>query len=236
MCSPRWTARPSVSVTTPTASRSARTPATSTSPTPATTRSRDYEIGADGTLSDIGATPGGGNQPTGLGFTPDGEYLLATNRDSSDAAPSISVFSVANNGALTLVPSSPVSIGIWDPRGVVVSPDGRFVYVTGRRGPTGPPASNADTAIAALTISPDGSLHTIAGSPLYLPGQINRVRRLADPGRRAPVRRGSNSDKIHAMNLDQTTGAPSAMAGSPFRPPGIPLPSWRSNRTAISSG
>lgn len=175
-----------------------------------------YAIDADGTLTDIGATPDGGNQPTGLGFTPDGEYLLATNRDSTDAAPSISVFSVAGNGDLTLVPSSPVSIGIWDPRGVVVSPDGRFVYVTGRRGPSGPPASNADSAVAALTISPDGSLHTIAGSPLLFPGQINAFGASITPDGKHLYVATSNTDKILAMNLNAVTGAPSAMAGSPY--------------------
>ena len=175
-----------------------------------------FEIGTDGALSDIGATPDGGNQPTGLGFTPDGEFLLATNRDSTDAAPSISVFSVASNGALTLVPSSPVSIGIYDPRAVVVSPDGRFVYVTGKRGPTGPPASNSDTAVAALTISPDGSLHTIAGSPLYFSGQINPFGASLTPDGKHLYVAVSNTDKILAMNVDQTTGALSAMAGSPY--------------------
>lgn len=179
-----------------------------------------YKIAPDGTLTDKGATPDGGNQPTGLGFTPDGEFLLATNRDSTESAPSISVFSVAGNGALTLVPSSPVSIGIFDPRAVVVSPDGRFVYVTGSRGPSGPPASNADSAIAALTISPDGSLHTITGSPLYLAGQVNSFGASITPDGKHMYVAQANGDKIHGLNLNPTTGAPTVMAGSPFQAAG----------------
>ncbi len=179
-----------------------------------------YKIKPDGSLKALGATSVNGNQPTGLGFTPDGKFLLATNRDSTDAAPSISVLSVAGDGALTIVPSSPVGIGIWDPRAVVVSPDGRFVYVTGRRGPIGPPASNADTAIAALTISPDGSLHTISGSPLFLPGQVNSFGASLTPDGDHMYVAQPNGDKIHGLNLNQTTGAPTVMAGSPFQAAG----------------
>lgn len=176
-----------------------------------------YKAKADGTLTAQGETPVGANQPTGLGFTPDGKFLLATNRDSSDAAPCVSVLAVdPDDGSLTLVPSSPVSIGISDPRAVVVSPDGRFVYVTGRRGPSGPPASNADTAIASLTISPDGSLHTIAGSPLYLPGVVNGFGASTTPDGAHLYVAQSSGDKIYAFNLNATTGAPSAMAGSPY--------------------
>ncbi len=179
-----------------------------------------YAIDADGALSALGATPAGGNQPTGLGLTPDGGFLLATNRDSTEAAPSISVFSVANNGALTLVPSSPVGVGINDPRAVVVTPDGRFVYVTGRRGPSGPPASNADTAIAALTISPDGSLHAITGSPLYIAGQVNSFGASITPDGKHMYVAQPNGNKVHGLNLDPTTGAPTVMAGSPFQAAG----------------
>jgi len=176
-----------------------------------------YRAKADGTLSAQGETPVGANQPTGLGFTPDGQFLLATNRDSTDAAPCISVFAVdPDDGTLTLVPSSPVSIGIYDPRGVVVSPDGRFVYVTGKRGPSGPPASNADGAVASLTISPDGSLHTIAGSPLYLAGQFNAFGASITPDGAHMYVATSNDDKLNGFNLNPTTGAPSVMAGSPF--------------------
>jgi 6-phosphogluconolactonase (cycloisomerase 2 family) len=180
-----------------------------------------YKIHADGTLSALGATPTGGNQPTGLGFAPDGKFLLATNRDSTEAAPSVSVFAVApGDGALTLVPSSPVGIGINDPRAVVVSPDGRFVYVTGRRGPIGPPPSNADSAIAALTISPDGSLHTVTGSPLYLAGQVNSFGASMTPDGKHMYVAQANGDKVHGLDLNPTTGAPTVMAGSPFQAAG----------------
>jgi DNA-binding beta-propeller fold protein YncE len=180
-----------------------------------------YKIAADGTLSALGDTPVGGNQPTGLGFTPDGEFLLATNRDSTEAAPSVSVFSVAaDTGALTLVPSSPVGVGINDPRAVVVSPDGRFVYVTGRRGPVGPPPTNADSAIAALTISPDGSLHAITGSPLYIPAQVNSFGASITPDGEHMYVAQSNGDKIHGLDLNPTTGAPTVMTGSPFQAAG----------------
>jgi len=179
-----------------------------------------YKVKGDGSLSAIGDTPTGGNQPTGLGFTPDGKFLLATNRDSTDAVPSVSVFAVADDGTLTLVPASPVSIGIKDPRAVVVSPDGRFAYVTGRRGPLGPPPSNADSAIAALTISPDGSLHTIAGTPLFLPGQVNSFGASITPDGAHMYVAQSNGDKIHGLDLNQTTGAPTVMAGSPFQAAG----------------
>ncbi len=175
-----------------------------------------YSLAPDGTPSPLSAVPTGGNQPTGLAFTPDGDFLLATNRDGTDTAPSVSVFSPAANGTPTLVASSPVGVGIFDPRAVVVSPDGRFVYVTGRRGPTGPPASNADTAIAALTIDANGALHAIAGSPVYLPGEFNAFgASIAPDGSRLFVAQ-SNLNAIDVLDLDPTTGAPSVVTGSPF--------------------
>ncbi len=102
----------------------------------------------------------------------------------------------------------------------MVSPDGRFVYVTGRRGPIGPPASNADTAIAALTISPDGSLHTITGTPLYIPAQVNSFGASITPDGKFMYVAQSNGDKIHGFVLNPTTGAPTVMAGSPFQAAG----------------
>ncbi|MCB0876026.1 MAG: beta-propeller fold lactonase family protein, partial [Solirubrobacterales bacterium] len=102
----------------------------------------------------------------------------------------------------------------------VVSPDGRFAYVTGRRGPLGPPPSNADSAIVALTISPDGSLHTVAGSPLYIPGQVNSFGASITPDGSHMYVAQSNGDKIHGFDLDPTTGAPTIMTGSPFQAAG----------------
>ncbi len=176
-----------------------------------------YSLAANGLPTPLGATPAGGNQPTGLGFSPDGSFLLATNRDSTDADPTVSVFAVdASNGALTAVAGSPFDVGVHDPRAVVVSPDGRFVYVTARRGPTGPPASNADSAIAVLAIGEDGSLTPITGSPFFLVGQVNAFgASIAPDGSRLFMTR-SNGNAIHVFDLNATTGAPTQIAGSPF--------------------
>ncbi len=176
-----------------------------------------YSIDAGGKPAALGDTSTGGNQPTGLGFTPDGKFLFATNRDSTEAAPSVSAFSVnASTGALTLVNGLPVDIGVHDPRAPVVSPDGRFLYVTARRGPLGPPPSNADSMIAVLSIGADGSLTPTAGSPFDIPLQVNAFgASIAPDGSRLFVAEAT-TNKIDVLDLDPITGAPSPVAGSPF--------------------
>ena len=174
-----------------------------------------YALSAGGKPKTVGTTPTG-NQPTGLGFTPDGAFLLVTNRDSSEAAPSVSVFAVnADDGTLTAV-GTPVDVGVHDPRAVVVSPDGRFVYVTARRGPLGPPPSNADTAIAVLSIDANGALNPIVGSPFFQVGEFNAFGASITPDGKFLYVAQASQDKIDAFSLDATTGAPTPILGSPF--------------------
>ncbi len=183
-----------------------------------------YSIGASGALTLIGRSSVDGNQPTGLGITPDGSYLFVTNRDSSESAPSVSVFAIdPATGAPTLISTPPVNVGVHDPRAVVVSPDGRFAYVTARRGPLGAPASNADTALAVLSIGADGSLAPIAGSPFYLPGQVNSFGASFSPDGSRLFMAQLNGNAIHVFDLNATTGAPSEVTGSPFSAANAPI-------------
>ncbi len=176
-----------------------------------------FRIGAGGEPTPLGSTATGGNQPTGLATTPDGAFLLATNRDSTDTAPSVSVLAIdPGDGTLSPVSSSPENLGIFDPRGVAISPDGRFAYVTGRRGPLGPPPSNADVAVAVAAIGADGNLAPITGSPFFTPGVFNSFgASIAPDGSRLFVALPNNA-QIQVSDLDPTTGAPTPVANSPF--------------------
>ena len=176
-----------------------------------------YSVGVGGALTELGATPTGGNLPTGLAFTPNGGRLLVTNRDPSGLAPRVSVFDVdSQSGALTPVAGSPFDVGVFDPTGVAVSPNGQFAYVIGRRGPDGPPPSNAESAIAVLRIGATGTLSPILGSPFYnasLNGGFGVA--IAPDGTRLFVAY-PGEDVIAVLNINQATAAPTPVAGSPF--------------------
>lgn len=131
-----------------------------------------FSIGDDGRPTSLGAVPSGGNQPTALAVTPDGKFLMVTNRDTTtNAGPSVGVFAIdPDDGTITMLPSAPVGTGIYNPVAIAISPSGEIAYVIGRRGPTGGPALNDDLGIAALTIANNGALHTIPGGPFFFLG------------------------------------------------------------------
>ena len=178
-----------------------------------------YSVNAAGVPTKIASAPAG-NQPTGLAMTPDGRFLLATNRDSTDTDPSVSVFSVGPNGVLTPLGAA-VDVGVFDPRGVVVTPDGAFVYVIGRRGPTGGGAANADTAIAMLSINAGGTLASQPGSPLLIANQVAGFGLSTSPDGKRLYAAHSNNKRIYAFDINASSGALSAVAGSPFATTGM---------------
>jgi 6-phosphogluconolactonase (cycloisomerase 2 family) len=126
-----------------------------------------YSVGKSGALTKLDETQTDGD-PFELAMAPSGRTLYAT----AQGADQVASFSVSPNGRLTspaYVPS-----GGTNPRGVAVSPDGRFVYVTnGTRDPAVPgtlaifAARNGDSLRllksinigrfgAGITMSPDG--------------------------------------------------------------------------------
>jgi 6-phosphogluconolactonase len=114
-------------------------------------------VSPSGTLSSIGSSPYADNQmaPCWVEITHDGRYLFAVNTASG----SISRYSIAWNGALTLLGSTSVSssggVGAVDAR---LSPDGRYLYLDESKiGKVGIFAVNG------------GSLTELSGSPVALP-------------------------------------------------------------------
>lgn len=119
------------------------------------------------------------------------------------------------SGELTPIAGSPFAAG-GSLRGVAVDPSGRFAYV----------AQNSDDDVLGYTINPStGTLTPIPGSP-FLAG-VNPVSVALDPfGRFAYVLNQPfphlEPSNVSGYTINPTTGALTAIAGSPFE---IPLES-----------
>lgn len=119
-----------------------------------------YSVAGDGTLNPISGSPYADNQtaPCWVEISHDGQYLFTVNT----AVPSISRYSIAANGALTLI--SP-AVGFQNPGGQTVAPldlrldpSGSFLYVVD---------SHLD-AVSAFAVS-GGNLTELPSSPIALP-------------------------------------------------------------------
>lgn len=125
-----------------------------------------YRVAESGALTALDEAQADGD-PFGLAMAPDGRTLYAGSQGTSR----VTSFSVGRDGRLTRLASVPS--GGTNPRGVAVSPDGRFVYVTnGLRDPAVPGTLSmfavTDGGLkllksieigrfgAGITISPDG--------------------------------------------------------------------------------
>jgi 6-phosphogluconolactonase len=110
-----------------------------------------------GVLTPVGSSPVPDQQtaPCWVTISPDGRYLFAVNTGSG----SISRYSIAPGGALTLLGSTQVSanggVGAVDPG---MSPDGRFLFVN----------ESKIASVAAFAVS-GGNLTELPGSPTPLP-------------------------------------------------------------------
>jgi 6-phosphogluconolactonase (cycloisomerase 2 family) len=114
-----------------------------------------FAVGGDGALTSIGASPFPNNQtaPCWVEISHDGRFLFAVNT----ASKSISSYSIATGGSLTLLQSTPVNT-TGTPEDARLSPDGRTLWVVD---PT------AD-AVNGFTVS-GGSIGELASSPTAAP-------------------------------------------------------------------
>jgi 6-phosphogluconolactonase len=117
-----------------------------------------FAVGADGALTTIGASPFPNNQtaPCWVEISHDGRYLFAVNTASG----SISSYSIATAGSLTLLQNTPIKAS-GTPEDARLSPDGRTLWVVD---PTAGAVSGFTVNGGALTELPTSPTPAPAGA------------------------------------------------------------------------
>ncbi|MFF2392463.1 lactonase family protein [Nocardia sp. NPDC058114] len=113
-----------------------------------------YAIGADASLTQVGATMATGERPALPAVTPNGRYLYISNEGSN----TLSGYVIAADGSLSNAPGSPYPTG-GTPHGSAITADGTRMYV---------PAS-AGGEVDGFHIGADGALTPLPGSPYKTP-------------------------------------------------------------------
>ena len=180
-----------------------------------------------GALRAIAGSPfAGGSQPAAVTVDPSGRFAYVANmvdynctgKSCSDG--NVSAFTInSSTGALRAIAGSPFAAG-HEPASVTVDPSGRFVYV----------ANSGDNTVSAYTInSSTGALSAVAGSPVAS-GQVPTSVTVDPSGRFAYVANTANNNcpatcsdsNVSAYSINSSTGALSAVTGSPFAAGRVP--------------
>ncbi len=129
-----------------------------------------FSIASDGTLAPILGSPfASAYDQLGIAVTPNNRYVYTS------ANGGLPAFSISPQGALTPVPGSPFTPRGDDPNSVVVAPDSMHVYVSNYGVFEWQPGEPTNSTVSALSITPDGGLSAIPGSPFatgYAPTEL----------------------------------------------------------------
>jgi len=165
-----------------------------------------------GALTAVAGSPySAGSYPYRATLAPSSQFLYAAN----DGSNNVSGFSInPATGALTPVPGSPFPVG-QNPYAVGFSPSGRFAYV----------ANAGADSISAFTVNlQTGALTPVPGSPFADPGVPKSITAngpapqfvAVEPSGHFAYVSNTGSWTIAIYSIDQTTGALTPIAGSPF--------------------
>jgi 6-phosphogluconolactonase (cycloisomerase 2 family) len=126
-----------------------------------------YKVGPRGVLTSLpegaGTVGSGGETPLGTVVSPNGRMLYVAHVFEDDPnGGTIAIFTVGSDGELKPV-GSPAPTTVPHPRGLAITPDGRFLYAG--HGDPGPGRDTSVGAITAYAINGDGTLTPI-GSPI----------------------------------------------------------------------
>jgi 6-phosphogluconolactonase len=151
--------------------------------------------------------------PWALASDSGGNHLYVANEGSLD----LSAYSInRTNGHLTPVPGANFPTGSWTYQtGVAVHPSNKFVYVaTDSNG-----CSCGNSGVVAFSVASNGSLAPVPGSPFLTAG--GNIAIAVDPKGKYLYTSGfvsstNTNGVINAFKINQTTGALTALAGSPY--------------------
>jgi 6-phosphogluconolactonase len=117
-----------------------------------------FNIGPNGSLSAVPGSPfSAGSGVTYVDINCGSNLLFAS--EASDGPTIVTVEAIGTNGALSPISGSPFSFGGTNSNVGVLSPDGKFLYVSNQ-------FSNEDVGtITSLSVAPGGSLTQVSGSP-----------------------------------------------------------------------
>ena len=169
-----------------------------------------YTINSDGSLSNVTGSPfaTGVTTPTWISFTPSGGFAYVSGSGSNN----IAAFTAdPNTGALT-----PIAGGIYAtndnyPADITIDTTGKHLYVPNKHGAT----------IAAFTINSDGTLTSIGsattgGGTTFVQIEVNGKYAYASAG-------SATTNGLYGYAIDATTGALTALTGSPYATGSQPL-------------
>jgi len=163
-----------------------------------------------GALTAVSGSPFPAEQTAfAIAVHPSSKFLYVANADPSN---DISGYTIdSTTGALTQMIGSPFAAGS-DTRSIAVDPSGKFLY-----------AANATSDnVSAYTINATtGVLTQITNSPFALPAEAAEPQSIAvDPATKFVFVGSSAASNVSALTINPTTGALTAVAGSPFANPG----------------
>jgi 6-phosphogluconolactonase (cycloisomerase 2 family) len=125
---------------------------------------------------------------------------------------SLAVFDRGSNGALTPVPGSPLILGNYFAGQIVSHPSGNFLFMQDQ-------VRSSTDRIRVYRIGNDGLPTEIAGSPFETDGENiwGGTGLLMHPSGSFVLTSNFDTRNISVLKVNGTTGALSAVAGSPFR-------------------
>jgi 6-phosphogluconolactonase len=126
----------------------------------------------------------------------------------------IYVYQIGTGGVLAPVSGSPFAVP-FGPLNLTTDGKGKYLYAT-----DGFSGAHTATQIAAFAISSTGSLTAVAGSPFQYPmwqvqGEPSGQYLIGTTGESVPTS-GTDDNQLYVFSINQTTGAISPVAGSPF--------------------